>query len=303
MAELHNCNHYRKPIGRYASLQAVYGQPRWRVVYGKLRLFQLPASVSKVIRHGLVIAEGTFSWLVHPYNILMLAGLVLLSGIMGVWSYQQPLVYHLSIGGADAPYIRDVGDRIPLIGSSRELRGDSVISIPGVSATHPLTLSVHLSGSGRKDIASGQVVSFTLNINGKDYTEQRLGKDGQWYSWRIKNEDVMDGRLDITFKVPPQFSGILTKPIGMIADQLDITPDSDSGIDLSPYSELDWRNILYLAAIVLLIYSFFGGVRSSRSRLCGLILSVTLSLMLWLSYSSTTALCSSSMLAVYALPC
>jgi Dolichyl-phosphate-mannose-protein mannosyltransferase len=222
----------------------------------------------------IVAFARSFSWLARLYSVFIMIGLIALSIALGVWAYQQPLTYHLSIGGADAPYVRNVNSRSIPIGTARWLRGESNISIAGISASHPLTLSVHLSGQGRADISKGQVVSFTLSVNGKDYPRQQLRSDYQWFTWRIDKDVIQQGKLDIRFKVPAIFNGLLTAPLGMMADQLNIEPATD-GTELLSYVELDWRNILYLTIIVLLVYSFFAAADSRILSLVGLIVSVS----------------------------
>ncbi len=225
---------------------------------------------------GLLTHMGrSFNGLARLYNLLILAGLAALSVALGVWAYQQPLSWHLTIGGADAPYVRNVNGRIIPIGTMRWLRDDSEISIPGVSASHPLTLSVHLSGQGRTDIPAGQVVSFTLSVNGRDYPPAALQPRYQGYTWRIEKDAISDGRLDLRFKVPAMFSGLLTSPFGMLADGLDLQPASETGAELPTDIELNWRNIVYLAAIVLLVYSFFAPSGRRLMLACGLIASLT----------------------------
>ncbi len=222
-----------------------------------------------------------FGWARQPYQWLLLAGLLVLSIGLGVWAYQQPLTYTLNVGGVDGPFVHDVSSRnIGAAGTSRWLRGESGISLPGISASHPLTLSVHLSGEARADVQAKQAVSFTISINGHQYPAQRLPAIYSWFRWHIDKGLIQNGRLDVRFSVPPQTGGIIIWPAGMLLDKVTIEPDGNNRQQLADYAELDWRNVIYLAAIVLLVYSFFARTRRRWLMLAGLLISAGLAVAL-----------------------
>ena len=211
----------------------------------------------------------------------MLVGLLALTVGLGIWAYQPPLTYNLAVGGADGPFVRDVGSRNLGVGqSSRWLRGESGLALLGISASHPLTLSVHLSGAGRSDVQAGQPVSFTISVNGQQYPVQRLPASYTWFSWRIDPALIQNGRLDLQFSVPAQAGGVVIWPVGMLLDQVTVAPDTNEGQPLTDYVELDWRNIVYLAVIVLLVYSFFARVQRRWLIGVGLLVSATLAVAL-----------------------
>ncbi len=253
-----------------------------------------------------------FGWIRQPYQWLALVALLALSIGLSIWAYQPPLTYSLSVGGADGPFVRDMGSRnLDAAGqSSRWLRGESGIALPAISASHPLTLSLHLSGAGRSDVQAGRPVSFTISVNGQQYPAQRLPANASWFRWRIDPALIQNGRLDIHFSVPAPAGGVIIWPAGMLLDEVTVTPDTNQGQHLADYVELDWRNITYLAAIVLLVYSFFAKARRRWLIGAGLLVSAVLAVALaallrgdrplFVVYASSVAL--ALLLARLALP-
>ncbi len=221
----------------------------------------------------------SFGWLRQPYHLLILTGIVGLAMVLGLRAYEQPLTYKLNVGGVDAPLVANAAGRdIYPGGNMRWVRNGGTITIPGVSASHPLTLSIFAGGAGRADIKQGIVISFTISVNGHSYPPQRLYDHNVLYTWRVEREEIGDGPLEVGFHIPNQKAALLLWSIGIAVDQLAIDPATDPGQQLSPYMELDWRYLLCLAAIPLLIYSFFAAV-GWRRMLLGL--SIALLLLVW----------------------
>lgn len=223
----------------------------------------------------------SFGWIKQPYQGMFVAAILVLSVGLGVVAYQKPLRYNLDVGGADSPFTRDMASRnMNAVRTSRWTEADSGIVIPGISASHPLTLSLYISGEARADVQSGKEVSFTLSINGHQYPVERLPTSYSWLSWQVDREVISNGELDIHLSVPPHFGGVLIWPVGLLLDQVTLEPASDTRQPLADYAELDWRSIAYLALIVLLTYSFFAGANRRWLVLLGLLFSLILTVVL-----------------------
>ncbi len=212
----------------------------------------------------------------QPRQWLILAALLALSLTLGVTAYRQPLHYWLDIGGADEPFISNAYARDANPGAnSRWLRDGTVITIPGLSDSHPINLNLDYSGAGREDVAAGASVYFTLSVNGKLYPPVPLYPDMREHTWVVGKELLADGRLTIEFHLPSINRGMVIWPFGMQADALFIAPEPDAEQRLADYVELDGRNVGWLVAIVLLAYSFGAG-KSRRIELGGLAVSIAL---------------------------
>ncbi|PZR98890.1 MAG: hypothetical protein DLM69_08015, partial [Candidatus Chloroheliales bacterium] len=208
--------------------------------------------------------------MIRPYHWLVIAALAALAVTLGVSAYPPP-GYRLDIGYRDTPFVRNASDRtirtdLAQPRSFRWLRDGSAISVTGISASYPLTVSLHASGADRKEAVRGQL-PLTVTINGMVYPPVILLEPAQWFSWRVEPDALKQGRLDILFNVPNQLTPILIWPQAMIASPLLITPTQPAPADP------DWRYILYLVAIVLLSYSFFPLARQRWLILAGLLLS------------------------------
>jgi hypothetical protein len=213
---------------------------------------------------------SSFGWLTRPYQWLIIGVLTALAVTLGVSAYPPP-GYQLGIGYHDTPFVRNASNRtirtdLAQPRSLRWLRDGSAISISGISANYPITVSIHATGADRKEAVRGQL-PLTVTINGRVYPPVTLLEPAQWFSWRVEPDALRQGRLDILLNVPNQTTAILVWPQAMIADVLTITPAQPAPADP------DWRYILYLAAIVLLTYSFFPLARQRWLMLAGLLLS------------------------------
>lgn len=210
--------------------------------------------------------RGSFAWLGLRRHWLALLALTVWSVGLGIWAYQPPLNYQLNIGGNDAPFVRNANTRrltrIDQGRSMRWLRGNSSVYLPGISVSYPITLSLYTGGGGRRDVDAGRAVTLTLAVNGYPLTPIRLTDSNRWYSWRIEPAMLASGRLDLSERVPGQISTLVVWPEGVIAEWLKVEPAVPTAT-IAPLSDRDWGEVVLLAIIVLLTYSFFplGGRR------------------------------------------
>ncbi|PZS01011.1 MAG: hypothetical protein DLM69_05615 [Candidatus Chloroheliales bacterium] len=193
----------------------------------------------------------------HPYQWLLVLGLLTFSIALGVSAYREPAHLDLIMGGNDGQFIRNTNGPAIVAPTSaiRWLRGHSVISIAGLSANHPYTLSMFLGGDSAK---MGNRAYYTIIVNGYRYPAFPL-TGPRWRTWRIEKDLVKNGELNIVFSSPTYLNMIWY--YGLSISNLKLTPATDPGQVMTEYSELDWRNVAYLAAIALLAYSFFAAVR------------------------------------------
>jgi len=191
----------------------------------------------------------------HPYQWLLVLGLLTLSIALGISAYREPAHLDLVVGGNDGQFIRNAnGGFLSPNNGLRWLRGHSVISIPGLSASHPYTLSMLIGGDG----SIKNRPYYTIIVNGYRYPDQAITSP-HWQTWRIEKGLVKDGELNIVFSSPTYLNAIWD--FGLMLSNLKLTPATYPGQTITEYSELDWRNVAYLAAIALLVYSFFAAAR------------------------------------------
>jgi len=212
----------------------------------------MSAAINKVLH--------SFTWLRQPRYWLLIIVLVGWAAALGIWACQRPVSYQLNIGGNDAPFVRDANPRrltrADQNRSMRWLRGGSSIYLPGISPSYPVTLSLYTGGGGRRDVSAGRVVTLTLRVNDYPLPPIRLTENNTWHSWRLEPAVFKSGRLNLSFSIPNQVSGTVFWPEGVIAEWLKLEPAVPPNT-IPDLSGLDWWQVAYLAAIVLLAYSFF----------------------------------------------
>lgn len=218
---------------------------------------------------------ASFGWLRQSVQWVVVAGLLGLAIAAGVWAYERPLVYRLDIGAHDVPLLTNTTDRFS---RDRYLRADSGIYLGGISANHPITLSILTGGYNRPDVKAGKVVSFTISVNGHTYPDKRMFTENRWYRWRITPDVIKGDRLNIDLRAPLSYADDLSSPrlwaSSMLAEGLAIDPAPNPGQTIAPYSELEWANVGWLAGAVLLLYSLFAGARRRWLILAGLLISL-----------------------------
>ncbi len=230
----------------------------------------MSASLNKV-RHSFAWLRQSRYWLL----VIMLAGW---AASLGVLAYQRPVTYQLNVGGNDAPFVGNVDPRRATRAeenrSMRWVRGGGSIYLPAISPSYPITLSLYTGGGGRRDVSSGRPVTLTLQINDHPLPPIRLTENNQWYRWRLEPRVFKDGRLNLSFSIPNQITGIVFWPEGVIVEWLKVEP-AVSPETIADFTDLDWRQVAYLVAIVLLAYSFFP-LAGRRVQLFGILFCILL---------------------------